>query len=134
MPYIRLSLVTPKPARERHAADLLRRLASVHRSQPGYLAGYLLAARAGSRSIGRVVIWRDAQAANAAASQQHDLALRSELNLVIDPASHRESAFEAHPAPDLLAAASVAASRPADTAPNFAVAASETASTLADTE
>ncbi len=98
MRYVRLSLVTAKPGHERRAADLLRRLSDFHREQPGYLAGYLLAPGDGFPDIGRLAIWRDERAASAAATQQHDLALRSELNLVIDPASHRESAFAAQPA------------------------------------
>ncbi len=44
------------------------------------------------------MVWEDAGHANRVATSEHDLKLRSELNLAVEPGSHRESSFDGLPA------------------------------------
>jgi hypothetical protein len=53
----------------------------------------------GSGRIGRIGIWEQEDDAERAAQSQHDLALRSELNIVIEEDSHEEYSFNGVPAP-----------------------------------
>jgi hypothetical protein len=94
MSFVRISLMKPKARQGRAARDLLEKLACYHQQQLGYVFGYTLASTDGGIEIGRVSVWADEQAANRAATTRHDLSLRSQLNLVIEPGSHRESSFD----------------------------------------
>ncbi len=95
MPYIRLSMLTPRSGQEGRAAQMLEELVAHHRDQPGCRVSYALAAVGASGRAGRMAVWDDEQCANAAAATAHDLALRSELSLLIVPGSQEERAFDA---------------------------------------
>ena len=82
-----------KAGHEQETRRLLEELARYHREQPGYVAGYTLASRE-TGEVGRVSVWSEEAQANRVATTSHDLALRSELNLAVEPGSHRESSYE----------------------------------------
>ena len=95
MPYVRLSLVTPKPGQEAQAAGLIDELLEHCRRQSGYETGFRLDQFEGDRQLGRITVWEAKHFADDAANTTHDLALRSELNLTVEPGSLEERAFVA---------------------------------------
>lgn len=95
MSYVRISVVCPQHGSEADVQAVPGRLADYLGQQPGNIASYRLQAAEGSKRFGRISIWQSEHHAERAAGTQHDLALRAELNLVVDPASHAEFAFQA---------------------------------------
>lgn len=95
MAYVRLSLVMPKPGQEARAAGLLDELLDHCRRQPGYETGFRLDPFESGRRLGRLTVWEAKHFADAAANSTHDLSLRSELNLTVEPGSLEERAFAA---------------------------------------
>ena len=93
MPYVRISLVRPQHGREAALHSLIERLADLYSKQPGNLASYRLEHADGSNRYGRISIWRSEEDAQRAAGSERDLALRSQMNLVVDPESHEEFSF-----------------------------------------
>ncbi len=96
MAYVRISLMRPKRGQEQRLTDLIDQLAAYYRQQPGFLNGYRLSALPGDTSgrLGRVGVWESAAAAERAAGTDHDLAMRSEVNMAVEDGSHEELAFE----------------------------------------
>jgi hypothetical protein len=93
--YVRLSLVRPKPGNEGAVAAIENDLMAFFTKQPGYVHGYQIVAGAAQTAVGRLTIWRSPQDADHAAQQQHVLAQRSELNMLIEPDSHEEDSWAA---------------------------------------
>jgi hypothetical protein len=98
MPYIRISLMQPKMGQTEALNSLLDRLVSYYEQQPGYVTGFRLKNIDGSGRVGRLGVWVSEEDAERAANTDHDLALRSELNMVVDEDSHEEYSFEGVPA------------------------------------
>lgn len=94
MAYVRVSIVQAKPGQEARARDLIAQLVAYYEQQPGYVRGYQLQHLDASDRLGRIGVWVSEQDAAHAAQTPHDLALRSELNLVIAEGSHQEYSFE----------------------------------------
>ena len=94
MPYVRLSIATPRRGEEQPARDLMKQITDASRLQPGCQASYLLQPTDGSSDVARIAIYDDEAAAGRAANMQQFLALHSELHLVIE-AGHVERAFTA---------------------------------------
>ncbi len=94
MSFVRISLMTPKAGGEARVHELLLELTAFHQQQDGFLGGYTLTARSDDGETGRITVWADEEYANKVAVTDQDLSLRSELNLVTEPGSHRESSFE----------------------------------------
>ena len=94
MPYVRISLMRPKHGQEAEVDSLLDQLVDYYASQPGYLTGYRLTNIDGTGRVGRLGVWDSAHEAEAAAQSDHDLALRSQLNFILDEDSHEEYSFE----------------------------------------
>lgn len=107
MPYIRISLMTPKDGAEREVAAIMDDLLAFYAMQRGYLAGFKLLSADEDEQIGRVTIWTDEDAADATAQMAHVLAKRSELVRLIEADSHAERSYtaaeQAQPLVDLLA-------------------------------
>jgi hypothetical protein len=89
-----MSFLTPKAGQELRTRELLDLLAECHRELPGCLTSYTLAAVGRSHRLSRVAVWRHPRCANAAATTEHDLVLRSELRLAVVPGSDEERAFD----------------------------------------
>ena len=95
MPYIRISLMKPKPGLERDVAAITDALVAFYRQQEGFLDGYKLRADDESGHIGRVTIWTSEQAADVVAQMNHVLSQRSALMPLIEEGSDEERGFHA---------------------------------------
>lgn len=94
MPYIRLSLARPRRGETSdHLVELFRQLAELTGSLDGCLESYVLQPHDDSGETARIAIYRDERAAEDAAANDTIMALRSELDLIIDPGTHQERAF-----------------------------------------
>ena len=99
MPYVRVSLMRPKPGHEGLVRSLLDYLVLFHESQPGYLFGYRIDRADASDRVGRLGIWASEGDLERAARADHDLALRAELKMAIEEDSHEEHSFDASAIP-----------------------------------
>ncbi|MGE0228518.1 MAG: antibiotic biosynthesis monooxygenase [Dehalococcoidia bacterium] len=97
MPYVRISLMRPKHGHEDEVNSLIDRLTEYYQQQPGYVTGYRLRNIDGSGRVGRLGVWERHEDAEHAATTDHDLALRSQLNLLVEDTSHEEYSFEGLP-------------------------------------
>jgi len=97
MPYVRISLMRPKHGREDEVNELIDRLVAYYEQQPGYITGYRLRNIDGTDRVGRLGVWDRHEDAEHAATTDHDLALRSQLNLMIEDESHEEYSFDGIP-------------------------------------
>jgi hypothetical protein len=95
MPYVRISTMRARAGEEARVRDLLDSLIGYYAKQPGYIAGYRLESADGS--IGRIGIWQREEDAEHAAQTDHDLALRSQLNMSV--VEHEEHAYDGVEAP-----------------------------------
>jgi quinol monooxygenase YgiN len=93
MTYVRISVFIPKPHEREQAEQLLHELAEFHGTQPGHWATFRIESRDDSARIGRITIWNDEGAANAAARSSHDQSLRSRLNWLVLEDTHVEQSF-----------------------------------------
>jgi quinol monooxygenase YgiN len=80
MPYIRLTLVHPRPERRAEVRRHYEELIAYVRTLPGCLAGYVIEPHDESGEVGRISIWESAEAAHHAANDPHALALHAELH------------------------------------------------------
>ncbi len=92
MPYVRFSLMRPMHGQDVHARELIDSLVVYYQQQPGFMSGYRLEPADSAGFIGRMGVWATEADANAAAQQEHDLALRSRLNFIVS--DHHEYSFE----------------------------------------
>ncbi len=76
---------------EPRVRDLLDQLVAYYAQQPGYIVGYRLEPTEPEGYIGRIGIWQREEDAQHAAQTEHDLALRSQLNMSV--AEHTEYSF-----------------------------------------
>ena len=91
MPYVRISLMHPRPTEEARVHELMDRLVAYYAEQPGYISGYRLEPTDPEGYLGRIGVWATEQDAEHAAQTEFDLALRSQLNAAVD--EHREYSF-----------------------------------------
>ena len=96
MPFVRLSLMTPKPGQTQRASELLDRLIDFYQRRPGFVAAYRLTpdGTGAPGRIGRVSIWEHKEDANHTAAEQTDISLQSELKLISEEETHEEHSFE----------------------------------------
>lgn len=98
MPYVRISVVRPRRGKEEAVREVIDQLVAHYGRQPGCVGGYRLEHADGSSRFGRIGIWQTEDDAERAAQTEHDLALRAELNALVDEASHEEYSFDGTPA------------------------------------
>jgi quinol monooxygenase YgiN len=84
----------PMTGHEAEVESLNRELVAYYRRFPGCLAAYFVQAADGSGELGRVSIWEREEDADRAANDDHSLALRSRLHLLIQP-GHQDRSFQA---------------------------------------
>ena len=89
MPYVRITLLSPRPGTEDEIQVLQRKLITFFAAQAGYKDGYLLHA---DGRLGRLTVWDSETAADLVANHDHVLALRSPLLYLL--ASDDELAFQ----------------------------------------
>ena len=99
MPYVRVSLMRSKNQLSPEAAKIVDDLISYMAGQPGYITGWRMTAQDGTALLGRITIWNTEADADRAAQTDHVLALRSQLNPLVEEGSHDEHAFEGQEVP-----------------------------------
>jgi quinol monooxygenase YgiN len=92
MAYIRVSIAKPRRGQEARLEELMRKLETIIREQPGCTASYLLKPHDESGEIARISIYDNEDVGEAAANNQQVMALRSEMHLLSEP-GHIERAF-----------------------------------------
>lgn len=99
--FVRISYMHPKEGQEQRLKDVLQKLSTFYREQPGYLGGYILNpyehAPQAEKRWGRVGVWESEDAAERAAQVEHTMALRSEIGRIVEEDSHNEFTFEGTP-------------------------------------
>ena len=93
MAYIRYSLVRPLPHHSEEVKSLLLRLSAWTVKQDGCIESFVLQPHDDSGEIARIAIYRDEHTAEHLASTNDVMAMRSQLDQIIDPTSHTERAF-----------------------------------------
>jgi heme-degrading monooxygenase HmoA len=98
MPFIRLTMATPRPERlaevRRHYEELVAYVARF----PGFLGGWVLQASEEAGEVGRLTLWETEADANHAANDPHALALHAELQFDVTGQLWDRS-FHAFPSP-----------------------------------
>lgn len=92
MPYVRLSIATPRRGDEDRLAGIMQQLAEAAASHPGCLQSYVMRPHDESGEIARLAVYADEHAAESTANSEHMLALRSQMHLLCEP-GHVERAF-----------------------------------------
>lgn len=92
MPYVRLSIVKPRPGQSARIQELMEKLNEYSLSQPGCEASMVLKPHDNSGEIARISIYDNELSAEHIANSDHVMALRSELHLAAEP-GHVERAF-----------------------------------------
>ena len=102
MPFIRVSVMTPHPGKEREVSDLIDSLLALYKGHPGFINAYRLEAHpaGGKTRMGRLSMWNSEADIRAMAGTERDMALQSQLKLFTDETTHEEYAFEAVPLAD----------------------------------
>lgn len=93
--YVRLSLMNPKPGKDKLVAGLMDNLLESFADQPGYVRGYALIDGDPQGRVGRITMWASEQEADRAANTQHVLTVRSEIMQLIEDDSHIERSYTA---------------------------------------
>jgi quinol monooxygenase YgiN len=96
--YVRLSLMNPKPGREEVVSRIMDDMLRFYKSRDGYVRGYKLTSGDPQGRAGRLSVWRSEHDCDQAAQTQHILAIRSELNQMIEEDSHVERSYTAYEA------------------------------------
>ena len=75
--------------------NLLDQLVQYFHDKPGFIAAYRLSSdpHATDKRVGRISIWESEDDANRMSSDQHDLALQSEIKLLAVETTHEEQSF-----------------------------------------
>jgi len=92
VPYIRLSVMKPRPGEEQRMEDFMRKLTALVLEQEGCTESYLMKPRDDSGEIVRMAIYADERSAENSANSTPVMALRSEIHLLSEP-GHVERAF-----------------------------------------
>lgn len=93
MLYVRISLMKPVPGQEGEVERLQDDLLAFYKDQPGFIAGYRLAAHDGTEDVARVTVWESEADADRVATADYNMAVRSELHAAIR-AGHEDRGFE----------------------------------------
>ena len=93
MTYVRISLMKPLSRRPLEVEKLNRELVQLYRKQEGCISGHLIGAAPGSGEVGRVSFWQSESAADAPATSDQSLSLRSRLHLLVKR-GHQDTSFD----------------------------------------
>jgi len=92
VPYIRLSVMKPRPGEAQRMEDFMRKLTALVLEQEGCIESYLMKPDDDSGEIARMAIYVDERSAENSANSTPVMALRSEIHLLSEP-GHVERAF-----------------------------------------
>jgi len=90
--YVRITLMSPLEGHEAEVDEMNRELAEFYRDQASCLQSAALRTTDASSGVGRVSFWESEAAADAAASKDHSMFLRSRLQQLVRP-EHEELSF-----------------------------------------
>ena len=96
MSYVRISLMKPLAGRELEVTKLNLELVSLYRQQPGCISSQFIRSTEASGDIGRLSFWESESAADAAATGDHSMHLRSRLHLAVRR-GHQDRSFHTEP-------------------------------------
>ena len=88
MSVARIWMLRPLPGRHEEAQALQEQVLNTISQQKGFLMGFSFVDPGGQ--IGRVALWESAEDATHAAQQEHLMALRSQINLLVEPSAATE--------------------------------------------
>ncbi len=99
MAFLRFSVMIPRPGNEKQVDELLDELVGLYQGRKGLITAYRLrpGPHAGAPKVGRLSIWESVEDANRMASEAHDLALQSQIKMLVYDETHEESSFEGVP-------------------------------------
>ncbi len=92
MPYVRLSLMKPMSGKDLEVANLNQELVEFYRRQEGCVSSHVITAVDSSGEVGRVSVWESEGTADAAATADRSLSLRSRLHLLLRR-GHQDRSF-----------------------------------------
>ena len=92
MTYVRISLMRPLSRHQLEVEKLNRELVQLYRKQEGCISSHLIRAADGSSEVGRVSFWQSEGTADAAATSDQSLSLRSRLHLLVKR-GHQDRSF-----------------------------------------
>ena len=96
MDFVRISLMTPRPGQAHEVTRLLAQVIAFCSERRGFRGGLIVGGRPGAgRLIGRVTLWSDRIDADRVAREDHMLALRSQLDALVEAEGHLELALDA---------------------------------------
>jgi hypothetical protein len=87
--------MNPKAGNDELVSRIMDDMLRFYRTQDGFVRGYKLTSGDPQGRIGRLSVWNSEHECDVAAQSQHILAIRSELNQMIDEGSHIERSYSA---------------------------------------
>ena len=95
MAFVRISMMIPMAGQESTVTDILDELVKFYRGRQGFIAAWRLTAdpHANIKRVGRVSVWESEDDAHRTASEQRDLALQSQLKILVQAGSQEEYSF-----------------------------------------
>jgi heme-degrading monooxygenase HmoA len=95
MAFVRISIMIPVQGQEARVAEILDDLVKFYHGRQGFITAYRLSAdpHAAVKRMGRISVWESEEDAHRTASEQHDLALQSQLKLMVQDQTHEEYSF-----------------------------------------
>ena len=92
MSYVRISLMRPLAGRDLEVEKLNRELVQLYRQHQGCIGSHFVRAADGSGEVGRVSFWESESSADAAATADRSMFLRSRLHLLVRR-GHQDRSF-----------------------------------------
>ncbi len=96
MAYIRISVAKPRSGEEARVEEIFERINTEAAKNDGCLETYILHPHDDSGEVARMAIYTDEDHAEAAASNDAVMALRSEMHLLVEPGHEERAFFTAH--------------------------------------
>jgi hypothetical protein len=95
MAFVRISMMIPMAGQESTVQAILDDLVKFYKGRQGFITAWRLTADAHSavRRMGRISVWETEEDAHRTASEQHDLALQSQLKILVQAGSQEEYSF-----------------------------------------
>ncbi len=92
MAVVRFSLMQPRPGCEQEIQQIEDELLAWFTKQKGFIMGFRIGAMSKGGEIGRITLWNAHDDADATATQDHSIALRSRLLRL--SSTHQDALFE----------------------------------------
>jgi hypothetical protein len=95
MAFVRISIMVPMAGQEAAVQGILDDLVRFYKGRQGFINAWRLTADAHAtiKRLGRVSVWESEDDAHRTASEQRDLALQSQLKILVQAGSQEEYSF-----------------------------------------